>query len=68
MTQTHPLIQKLREVNPDRIDVLLDGKPILTIKDGERVFECQVDLGKPHFLMTIHLDTNPAPVYTVQLA
>jgi hypothetical protein len=66
--ERHPLIQELQEQNPQRIDVRLDGIPILTIVDGETVFETTVDLGQPHFLMTVHLDNNPDPVYFQNLA
>jgi hypothetical protein len=66
--ERHPLIQELQEQNPERIDVRLDGIPILTILNGETVFETTVDLNQPHFLMTVHLDNNPDPVYFQHLA
>ncbi|NJN61218.1 MAG: hypothetical protein HC795_06555 [Coleofasciculaceae cyanobacterium RL_1_1] len=65
---THPLIEQLRAQNPDRIDVRLDGIPILTILDGETVFEATIDLNQPHFLMTVHIDENPDPVYFQHIA
>ena len=66
--ERHPLIQELQAQNPERIDVRLDGIPILTIVDGETVFEATVDLNQPHLLMTVHLDNNPDPVYFQNLA
>ena len=67
----HPVLELLRTQNSSVFSVFLDGVEIyrgLFTPNGLKTLESRaVSLSAPHYLMTVHLDDDPNPIYCLVL-
>lgn len=68
---THPLLRLIAERKPQTISFFIDGTEVFkakfTGKKLEPIFDLEIDKTQPMSLMTVGLDDDPTPVYSLRL-
>ena len=69
--EDHYLLQLIAERKPETMAVSIDSTEVFTAKFTEQgletVFDVLIDVNKPRWLMTISLDNDSTPVYSLNL-
>ena len=69
--EDHYLLKLIAEREPETMTVSIDSTEVFkarfTEQGLETIFDLSIDVNKPRWLMTISLDDDPIPVYSLNL-
>ena len=72
LSEEHPFIKAVKELDPKIFYVVLDGVEIYRgefTDDGiKTIIDIPVDTDKPRHLMNVFFDDGPTPVYSLNLS